>query len=1267
MNLILWIDLLKARKGEHVGGAYIHRWWNHSQGRWSYKYSDKPAAKNGIAHTGSRELHSVKTHPKAQGEAKRAFDQTRDRALKEGGEHTAIYKTPDGRPQFKVKVSGRKQKPIEVHKPRSDKARDAKRKNTFQELENWIAREETTRTVKDAFKRPWFEVRMRAGEGATPRPMVRYFTSSPYNPYPDEEPQWVPGPVIDVVKLREWVKGQHAHQKTQSGKPSPPRKSWPADKYRPLTMAMERGEIEWTSKQVPRKGKRGKVWQRTAILGKRKKEIMGRAFEEHFGLIVNKAQRALSIYGVYSRSNMERILGFTKTPGDEISVNPLSPAYRAVERAVNSYDPSKGWRFSTYFGECMWWEAFKETSKIINALVTHQKMRTAGLPSKVESVKDAPGEDIFETLDVDRDAVPGHEDIIGSGIHYQQPEEVLIPKQELTEDWKKRQEDKLAQYMAKDPMNAERQATAFTARAKLQKVENLEQARAAVVEWQSEGGHQFAEPITREEEPEVPRKKRRVTKDKDWVRFLKRTDLLSPAQRAAFLAVAPDGNLINMRPFPDVAEELHKKHPKEFPEVPTVGRLVELFLSAHQMLSSRPEFQKMERQLSAIEKAIDLLRDLRVQRMDQALDILHKAKKGARVQGHAYLRREGHPGSWKYVYKEKSTGNYVGMTNAPKGHKHHEPEMGAPQLHSDEPDSRTNPEFFDQKGRKMNRGVPEHAEWNKDYDPATARQLWAARWPNENMPGDNSHAYYDEDEKDRDDLKFHVFNKHFDAQLPKIRKLCKDLMQSKQLPNQALGLMIAMADQAYMRAGKKEHEVKRGTLGLCSIKVENVKLKGNMAIFDYGGKRAQRQIHHVVLDPKSLSILKELKRTRGQSKKKKTDYLFSVPVKKGRRLRYQEVGYNKFYRILRHVMGVTPKQFRTYHGTEIYSKTFQQMVKRVKGRLTPEILMGIKEKAALKVGVALGHYSGSGAERKATSSTALRSYIDKEVVKTLFMNAMHPETMGKAFKLQGRTTFQGMPVSIENRKGSVRKWYDKHNEESGRTKMHFAYGYIRGTRGTDGDHVDAYLGPNPNATTAFVVHQMKAPDFEKYDEDKVMLGFDDQKSAEAAYRGQYNKPGFLGNVTPIPMVDFKEKVLDKKNRGKMIKAHGMEEEEEDNGPHVVHLSSSPPPRTPDEEHFSQWLHNHPTHESAHEWEGAKMMGFGEEKPNEHEEEEEDVDHAEDTEPDRDRSAGTQASEEPRRRESPGPDRERAPEQKPTPEKKPTDFSYLDDWGGGSGV
>lgn len=119
--------------------------------------------------------------------------------------------------------------------------------------------------------------------------------------------------------------------------------------------------------------------------------------------------------------------------------------------------------------------------------------------------------------------------------------------------------------------------------------------------------------------------------------------------------------------------------------------------------------------------------------------------------------------------------------------------------------------------------------------------------------------------------------------------------------------------------------------------------------------------------------------------------------------------------------------------------------------------------------------------------------------------------------------FQGMEVSIENRKGSVREGKNK-DGTPWRSEMHYDYGYIRRTEGTDGDHVDVYIGPDESSDTVYVVHQAE-PETGRYDEDKCMLGFGGEEAAKAAYLKQYDSPKFFGAMTAVPFSMFKEKVF----------------------------------------------------------------------------------------------------------------------------------------------
>lgn len=139
-----------------------------------------------------------------------------------------------------------------------------------------------------------------------------------------------------------------------------------------------------------------------------------------------------------------------------------------------------------------------------------------------------------------------------------------------------------------------------------------------------------------------------------------------------------------------------------------------------------------------------------------------------------------------------------------------------------------------------------------------------------------------------------------------------------------------------------------------------------------------------------------------------------------------------------------------------------------------------------------------------------------------------------AYKLAYKSDFQGLPISIENGKGSKRHWTDESTGETGSTKMKYPYGYVRGTLGLDGDAVDVFIGPKKDSTKVFIVTQMKAPEFKEVDEQKCMLGFESSKDAKAAYIEHYNSPKFFGGITELDMDDFKQKLEGKK--GELIKS-----------------------------------------------------------------------------------------------------------------------------------
>lgn len=123
-------------------------------------------------------------------------------------------------------------------------------------------------------------------------------------------------------------------------------------------------------------------------------------------------------------------------------------------------------------------------------------------------------------------------------------------------------------------------------------------------------------------------------------------------------------------------------------------------------------------------------------------------------------------------------------------------------------------------------------------------------------------------------------------------------------------------------------------------------------------------------------------------------------------------------------------------------------------------------------------------------------------------------------------------ITIEQPKGSVRSGVDA-NGNKWETTMQNTYGYIRGTEGVDGDHIDVFLSDDIdgwNGRRVFVVDQYNEDG--TFDEHKVMLGFNDQEDAEAAYFANYDNDWEKKHktvVTGVNLEDF-EKWIDSSHR-----------------------------------------------------------------------------------------------------------------------------------------
>ncbi len=191
---------------------------------------------------------------------------------------------------------------------------------------------------------------------------------------------------------------------------------------------------------------------------------------------------------------------------------------------------------------------------------------------------------------------------------------------------------------------------------------------------------------------------------------------------------------------------------------------------------------------------------------------------------------------------------------------------------------------------------------------------------------------------------------------------------------------------------------------------------------------------------------------------------------------------------------------------------------------SPEEMQGKSETNNLQTaaskpnGVALSAHKGT---TKSPITNDLGEKIAKEEEK-VDVNPTEKQKEAGNYK-KGHVQVGTFNVTIENPKGSVRSGVDE-NGDKWETTMQNTYGYIRGTEGVDGDHIDVFLSDDIdgwNGRKVFVIDQRNADG--SFDEHKVMLGFNSIDDAEAAYMSNYAK-GWqgLGAITGVAIEDFEK-------------------------------------------------------------------------------------------------------------------------------------------------
>jgi len=196
--------------------------------------------------------------------------------------------------------------------------------------------------------------------------------------------------------------------------------------------------------------------------------------------------------------------------------------------------------------------------------------------------------------------------------------------------------------------------------------------------------------------------------------------------------------------------------------------------------------------------------------------------------------------------------------------------------------------------------------------PPTSWDLWVNPDPNgkivakwKDAKGRTQAAYSAEAVANRDAHKFEGLHA-FKSALPKIRESVEsDLDKSDAQKERVAAAVVKLIDATTMRVGSEKYAKENGTYGASSLRKDHVKVEGDTVTMSFVGKHNQNW-ERSVKDSKLASAVSHLMSLPG-------DRVFQFHSADGslRPLTEQAVGeYLKPF-------GATPKQFRTYHASEL--------------------------------------------------------------------------------------------------------------------------------------------------------------------------------------------------------------------------------------------------------------------------------------------------------------------------------------------------------------
>lgn len=260
---------------------------------------------------------------------------------------------------------------------------------------------------------------------------------------------------------------------------------------------------------------------------------------------------------------------------------------------------------------------------------------------------------------------------------------------------------------------------------------------------------------------------------------------------------------------------------------------------------------------------------------------------------HEYVYNTGFHSIKDYWWRDRLN-NYWRYTNAPVGHKDHNPRLGEPLIHPEQPLPTTNPEFFTEDGFKRHQAIASGLmpQRNPAYDPKSAKEIWFEVVQAGEL---TRYVYLDSDVRENLDMWVQYQLRLADAGLLQYRRYAYDLFKAEHPKDRITGVILFLLDQGLFNPEQ-----------LVDLTV------ADMVFIDRAISLGGRKIS---CDDNVLDFFTSL--TKGRVPE---DPLFVLQTVHGR----NSLGYNYIYSVLASLK-MDPNYLLAWHANHMFSRILHRM------------------------------------------------------------------------------------------------------------------------------------------------------------------------------------------------------------------------------------------------------------------------------------------------------------------------------------------------------